>query len=41
MAAIWWLPPGGPWLRFTVFLAIAMVAYTAFGLWLLAAPSIA
>ena len=26
MAAIWWLPPGGPWLRFSVFLAIAMVA---------------
>jgi GPH family glycoside/pentoside/hexuronide:cation symporter len=30
MAAMWWLPPGGPWTRFVIFVAIAVVANTLY-----------
>jgi len=30
MAAMWWLPPGGPWTRFAIFVAIAVVANTLY-----------
>ncbi len=30
MALMWWLPPGGPWHRFAVFLAISVVANTLY-----------
>ncbi|WP_255005702.1 MFS transporter [Cyanobium sp. ATX 6F1] len=26
MAGMWWLPPGGPWMKFTFFILISMVA---------------
>ncbi len=35
MAAMWWVPPGGPWLKFAIFVAISTLAqcfYTAVNL---------
>ncbi len=35
MAAMWWVPPGGPWLKFAIFIAISTLAqcfYTAVNL---------